>query len=181
MKRRTEEDKDCKICENTLKTINLFLNTQASLAPNHVTPSVSSKLRHIFKFPFCQRLWSLYVKSWRNRTQIICPFWVWVGWGVVVEKTKVYRYKYFEPEHFWPKAYPAQTFLNGAYPAVCTSSELIIKSHIKVETMICQIWLCLCSSMLRLSRNPVFCTYILHIIIAWKQKLDFNGSLSDPL
>ena len=37
-----------------------FLDTQVSLAPTHVRcPSV----RHTFGFPFCQRLWSPYMKS----------------------------------------------------------------------------------------------------------------------
>ena len=36
-----------------------FLDAQASLAPTHLCPSVGNT----FKFPFFQRLWSLYVKS----------------------------------------------------------------------------------------------------------------------
>ena len=34
-------------------------------------------------------------------------------------------YKYFGPKLFRPKAYPAQTFSNRAYPATDVSSELL--------------------------------------------------------
>ena len=40
-----------------------FLETQVSLAPIHVSPSVGPLVLDTFKFPFYQRLWLLYVKS----------------------------------------------------------------------------------------------------------------------
>ena len=45
--------------------------------PTHVCLFVRKSLRHTFKLPFYQRLWLLYVKSWRKRTPIIVQFWVW--------------------------------------------------------------------------------------------------------
>ena len=52
----------------------MFLDTHVSLAPTHLSLSV----RDTFEFPFYQCLWSLYVKSWRERTPTIFQFWVWV-------------------------------------------------------------------------------------------------------
>ena len=51
--------------------LSLFLDTHVSLAPTHVSPSVRPSVRNTFEFPFYQRLWLLYVKSWRERTPII--------------------------------------------------------------------------------------------------------------
>ena len=51
-----------------------FLDTQVSLAPTHVRLSVG----HTFEYPFYQRLWLLYVKSWRKRTPIIFQIWFWI-------------------------------------------------------------------------------------------------------
>ena len=36
-----------------------FLDTQVSLAPTPVRPSVRKSVRHTFGFPFCQHLWDL--------------------------------------------------------------------------------------------------------------------------
>ena len=44
-----------------------------------VGPSVRPSVGHTFPFPICQRLWSLYVKIWWERTPLIFQFWVWVG------------------------------------------------------------------------------------------------------
>ena len=45
----------------------------------YVCPSVSDA----FKFPFYHCLWLLYVKSWRERTQTIFQFWVWVRFSEI--------------------------------------------------------------------------------------------------
>ena len=54
----------------------------ASISSNYpclsVRPSVRRSVGHTFGFPICQRLWSPYVKSWRERTPIIFQFWVWM-------------------------------------------------------------------------------------------------------
>ena len=40
-----------------------------------LTYRVRPSVRDIFEFPFYQRLWLLFVKSWRKRTPIIFKFW----------------------------------------------------------------------------------------------------------
>ena len=86
-----------------------FLDTHVSLAPTHVCLSVRPKVRP--SFPFYQRVWLLYVKSWRERTPIIFQFWVWVrfpeigrggGAGCFWPKKTFLTRKLFRPKKlFW--------------------------------------------------------------------------------
>ena len=54
--------------------------------------SVRWSVHDTFGFPFCQRLWSPYVNSWRKQTPMDCQFWVVVGYpkiGVGVRSRKI--------------------------------------------------------------------------------------------
>ena len=114
-----------------------------------VRPSVRKLVRDTFEFPLYQRLWLLYMKSWRTRTPIIFQFWVWVGFPEILGSGKVGQKKIrfffisflniqfsenidkkFGPKLFRPEAYPAQTFSNWAYPATCVSPELLRACYI---------------------------------------------------
>ena len=92
---RTRHSKQCGFC---VFHVQGFLDAHTSIAPAHVrSPSVGDT----FQFPFYQRLWVLYVKSWRKRTPIIFKFCVWVGFPKIDRCVCVCV---FDPKtFFWPK------------------------------------------------------------------------------
>ena len=85
-----------------------FLDTHVSLAPAHVSLfvrwSVRPSVGHTFGFPLCQRLWSPYVKSWRERTPIIFAYF-----------PKVYFPKVYFPKVYFPKVYFLKVYFLKVY------------------------------------------------------------------
>ena len=72
----------------------IFLDTHVSLAPTHLRCPL---VRNTFEFPFSQRLWLLFMKSWRERTPII--------FRCAVYFLKAYFPKVYFLKVYFPKVY----------------------------------------------------------------------------
>ena len=84
--------------------------------------SVCPLVGHTFGFPICQRLWSPYVKSWRERTPIIFVYFPKVYFS------KVYFLKVYFAEVYFAEVYFAEVYFAEVYSG-CKIKEIFRPRH----------------------------------------------------